>query len=195
MLHLQTMPTGYQIADQSKAYYLTFQVVYWIDIFTRKVYRDIVIESLKYCQKEKGLEIFAYVIMSNHVHILARSANDNLSNVVRDFKKHTSKKIIEQIEIGKTESRKAWMLRLFMHAAKRQNKTGKYQVWTHENHAIEVSSNNFIENKVEYIHANPVRAGLVNKAEDYKYSSASNYADNESLLDVILVTLRWKTVR
>jgi REP element-mobilizing transposase RayT len=81
------MPTGYQIQDQSKPHFLTFQVVYWIDIFTRKVYRDMVINSLKYCQQEKGLEIFAWVIMSNHIHILARSSTSKLSDTIRDFKK------------------------------------------------------------------------------------------------------------
>jgi putative transposase len=66
-------------------------------LFSRKIYRDIVIDSLRYCQKEKGLEIFAWVIMSNHIHIIARSANSDLSGTVRDFKKFTSKKIIEEV--------------------------------------------------------------------------------------------------
>lgn|SRR6056297_926845 len=99
------MPTGYQIKDQEAAYYLTFQVVFWIDIFTRKVYRDIIIDSLKYCQKEKGFEIYAYVIMSNHVHILARSSKGELSATIRDFKKFTSKKIIDAIN-NENESRR-----------------------------------------------------------------------------------------
>ena len=67
------MPTGYQIKDQTSAYYLTFQVIYWIDLFSRQAYRDIIVDSLKYCQRERGLEIYAWVIMSNHVHILVRS--------------------------------------------------------------------------------------------------------------------------
>jgi len=112
-----SMPTGYQIKDQSAAYYLTFQVVYWIDLFTRPVYRDVVIESLRYCQKEKGLELFAWVIMSNHIHILARSSNNDLSATIRDFKKYTSKAFVELISVS-GESRKEWMLRLFAHAAK-----------------------------------------------------------------------------
>jgi hypothetical protein len=66
--------------------------------------------------------------MSNHLHILARSSNGELSNTIRDFKKFTSKKIIENIFANQEESRKAWMIRLFLHAAKRQNKLGKYQV-------------------------------------------------------------------
>lgn len=189
------MPTGYQIKEQSATYFMTFQVVYWIDLFSRQVYRDIIVESLKYCQREKGLEIFAWVIMSNHVHILVRSGTGQLSNTVRDFKKFTSKKIVQCIIEESTESRKEWMLRLFRHAAKRQNIDGIYQVWTHENHAIETTSNVFLESKIEYIHENPVKAGIVRKSQDYIYSSAPVYAGFEGLIDVFPITLRVKTVK
>lgn len=188
------MPTGYQIKDQSAAYYLTFQVVYWVDLFTRPVYRNVVIDSLRFCQKEKGLELFAWVIMSNHIHLLARSNKNDLSGTIRDFKKFTSKAFIELISTSE-ESRKGWMLRLFRHAARRQNKDGEFQVWTHENHAVEVYGNSFLQTKVEYIHNNPVRAGIVNNAEDYKYSSACSYADVEGLLEIIPVVRDMKTVR
>ena len=87
------------------------------------------------------------------------------------------------------------MLRLFSHAAKRQNKKGDYQIWTHENHAIELYSNSFIQQKVEYIHNNPVRAGIVDNEDEYKYSSARIYSGNEGLLEIIPVVLEWKTVR
>ena len=87
------------------------------------------------------------------------------------------------------------MLRLFSHAAKRQNKLGKYHVWTHENHAIETTSNAFLESKVEYIHENPVRAGIVRNPEDYIYSSAPVYAGNEGLIEIIPITFRIKTVK
>ncbi|MCK9205366.1 MAG: transposase [Bacteroidales bacterium] len=91
------MSTGYQIKDQSACYYLTFQIVYWIDLFVKQVYRDIVVESLKFCQKEKGLELFSWVIMSNHIHLLARNSQEDLSGTIRDFKKFTSKRFIETI--------------------------------------------------------------------------------------------------
>lgn len=178
------MPTGYQIKDQSSAYFLTFQIVFWIDLFTRKKFRDIVVDSMKYCQKEKGLEIFAWVIMSNHIHILARSSTNDLSGTIRDFKKFTSKAIIELITSSE-ESRKNWMLRLFNHASKRQNKSGEFQIWTHSNHAEEAFGNSFIQTKVDYIHNNPVRAGIVRNQEDYIYSSAGNYVDKEGLLEII----------
>jgi len=92
------MPTGYQINDQSALYFITMQIVQWADIFTRQIYRDIVIDSLNYCRKEKGLEVFAYVIMSNHVHIIVRSKKSKLSDTIRDLKRHTSKTIIENIK-------------------------------------------------------------------------------------------------
>jgi len=82
------MTQGYTIKDQEAAHYLTLQIVQWADLFTRKIYRDIIIDSLKYCQKNKGLEIYAYVIMSNHIHLLAKDENGNLSAILRDFKKY-----------------------------------------------------------------------------------------------------------
>ena len=188
------MPTGYQIAEQSKIHYLTFQVVYWIDVFSRKEYRDLFLESLAYCRQHKGLEVYGYVIMSNHIHLLVRSASGDLSGSVRDLKKFTSKSIVEAIG-GNRESRRGWILRLLAHAAQRQNKKGKYQLWTHENHAELVYSNNFIEQKLAYIHDNPVRAGLVQKPEDYLYSSARNYAELDAIIEIDKIDVRWKTVK
>jgi len=128
------------------------------------------------------------------VHILARSSKGELSATIRDFKKFTSKKIIDAIN-NENESRREWMMRLFTYAAKRQNKKGNYQFWTHENHAVEVFSNTFIEEKVNYIHNNPVRSGIVNSPEEYIYSIARFYAEEKGIMDVIPVDFRWKTVR
>ena len=186
------MPTGYQIKEQDKPYFVTLQVVYWIDIFTRQKYRDIIIENLAYCQKNKGLDIFAWVIMSNHIHIIVRSEKSGLSNVLRDFKSFTSKTILTEIEES-TESRKDWMLKLFKNAAFKHKRNSEYQFWTHENHAELLFSNNFIEQKLDYIHNNPVRAGIVYNPEEYKYSSAIDYADGKGLLDVILIQRQLKT--
>ncbi len=188
------MSHGYQIRNQSALHYLTIQVVQWADIFTRQIYRDIVIDSLRYCQENKGLEVYAYVIMSNHIHLLAKSLNDNLSDLIRDFKRHTSKKIIETAEQG-NESRREWLLMIFRYAARGHKRNNEYQVWTHENHAEEIFSNEFIEQKIDYIHNNPVRSKIVSKPEDYIYSSARNYAEMESILEIVTATRRWKTVK
>ena len=99
------MGTSYKIQDQSGYYFLTFQVINWIDVFTRKKYRDIVMESFIYCQKNKGLSVHGYVIMSNHIHCILSSTNDNLSDIIRDFKTFTSKEILEGINSNE-ESRR-----------------------------------------------------------------------------------------
>jgi REP element-mobilizing transposase RayT len=185
------MSEAYRISDQYSAYFMTFQIVGWVDLFTRKVYRDIVIESLKYCQKNKGLNLFAYVIMSNHIHLLAKNENGDMSGFIRDFKSYTSKQFNEFIEKG-NESRRDWLKVVFAYHGKLKSKQ-EYQIWTHENHAELIYSQKFIEQKVNYIHNNPVKNGIVVNPEDYIYSSARNYADLESPIDVIKVSFIWKT--
>ena len=179
------MSTGYQIKEQDELHYLTFQIVKWVDIFTRKTYRDIILESLKYCQQHKSLEIYAYVIMSNHIHLLARSGQGKLSDTVCEFKSYTARSILSAIAT-ESESRKDWMLNLFEFSAKQHKRNEQYQIWTHENHAELIYSNKFIDQKTNYIHDNPVRAGIVEKPEDYLYSSARNYAGLSNYLDVIV---------
>ena len=98
------MPTGYQIDNQAGLYFLTFQVVEWVDIFTRKIYVDIVLDSLTYCRKEKGLKLYAFVIMSNHIHMIVSAEKENLSAVIRDFKRYTATTILKAIQENKQES-------------------------------------------------------------------------------------------
>jgi len=187
------MSTGYKIADQEGLYFLTFQIVGWVDLFTRKVYKDIVIESFKFCQENKELEIYAYVIMSNHIHLLARSGKGDLSGIIRDFKNYTSNKFLEVIK-DKKESRRDWLNLVFKYHGKfKKNQT--YQIWTHKNHAEHIYSQKFIEQKIEYIHNNPVKAGIVIDTEDYLYSSAKNYANIDNVLEIIQADFQWKTVK
>ena len=157
----------------------------------RKIYRDIVIESFKFCQENKGLNLFAYVIMSNHIHLMAQSETGDLSGIIRDFKNFTSRKFLEVID-DSVESRRDWMSVVFGFHGKFKNKQ-ESQVWTHENHAEYIYSQKFIEQKLEYIHNNPVRAGIVVKPEDYLYSSARNYAGLDSPLDVLKLDVLWKS--
>ena len=186
------MSIGYKISDREGLYYLTFQIVGWVDIFTRQVYRDIAIDSFKYCQQHKGLKMYAYVIMSNHIHLLAQSGTGDLSGTIRDFKNHTSKKFLEIIH-DNIESRSDWMKLVFAYHGKYKKKQTS-QIWTHENHPEQVYSHKFIEQIIEYIHNNPVRAGIVVNPEDYLYSSARNYANLEYILDIIKADFLWKTV-
>lgn len=178
------MSQGYQIYNQEALYYLTFQVVEWVDIFTRREYKDIVVDSFDFCRKKKGLELFAYVIMTNHIHLIARAKEGfSLSDIIRDFKKFTANQLLEKIREPQ-ESRRDWMLKRFEFAAKKHKRNSEFQIWTHENHAVELFSNTFIEQKLNYIHQNPVRAGIVREPHEYVYSSACNYAEMETVLEI-----------
>jgi putative transposase len=171
-----------QTIKTDSAYFLTLTVVNWVDIFSRKNHRDTIIESLNYCQQHKGLVVFAYVIMTNHIHLVV-NANEPflLKDVVRDFKKFTSKKIVDQIQ-KQPESRREWMLSIF--ASNAGNKHSGFRFWQEGNHAIELITEKFIWEKINYIHNNPVRAGFVKNPQDWLYSSAGNYCGLEKLLEV-----------
>ena len=159
-----------------------------VDVFTRPVYKHIILESLEYCQQNKGLVIYAWVLMSNHLHaIVGSNSQERVSDIWRDFKKYTSKKIIETIKTEISESRSEWMLNRFEYSGKNDKKIKNYRFWQEGNDAQGIYLNDYFEQKLNYIHENPVKTELVNRAEDYRYSSAIDYAGGTGLLKVEVV--------
>ncbi len=130
---------GYVIRDQSALHFVTFAVVDWIDLFTRKIYRDIIIENLNYCRNHKGLQIHAFVIMSNHLHLILSSETGKLSDTIRDFKSYTSKQLIAAIK-ETNESRRDWLLNHFRFRGMINSRNEVYQIWTNDNHPEELFS-------------------------------------------------------
>ena len=185
-LHLQTshaMSDKYRIWDQKKAYFLTLTVVGWIDVFTRLNHKLAVINSLQYCQKDKGLAIYGYCLMPSHLHLIVRAESGySLSDILRDFKKFTSKAIIKEI-MEESESRRDWMIEYFMKAGEVYKKNFKF--WQEGNHPEEINSNGFFNEKLEYIHNNTVKELIVERPEDYYFSSARNYAGLDSPLEIV----------
>ena len=174
--------------QSEEIYFLTMTIVDWVDVFTRPAYKHLMVESLEYCQNNKGLELYSWCLMTNHLHLIAGAAeNYHLSNILRDFKKYTSKRIIDLIQ-EEPESRKEWMLHRFEVAGKNNSKIRDYKVWQDGNEPKAVHTNDFMDQKLNYIHENPVRAEIVDKPHHYRYSSAINYAGGLGLLDVILVS-------
>lgn len=182
------MKEGYIVRNQSKIHFITATVVDWVDVFTRKIYRDCIIDCLDYCIKNKGMILYGYVIMSNHIHLIIQSKEGKLSDLVRDFKKFTAKTILEKIQTI-PESRIEWMLERFKKATETHSRNKNYQFWQYGNHAEEIYSEKFMWSKLDYIHLNPVRAGIIEKASQYIYSSASNYVTGNGLLNVNTVEI------
>jgi REP element-mobilizing transposase RayT len=178
---------NYFIKDQNAIYFLTFTVVDWIDVFTRSGYKMVIADSLNYCIENKGLEVFAWCLMSNHLHLVCRALDEKkMSDIVRDFKKYTAKAILGKIQ-KEPESRRDWMLYRFEFTGKFDNRISKYRFWQDTNHAIQLDNNEMIDQKINYTHDNPVRAMVVHRQEDYLYSSACDYAGEKGLVNVQIV--------
>ena len=175
------MSRKYKFYNPVGVYFVSFAVKDWIDVFTRNEYKDILIESLDFCQKHKGLEIFAWCIMTNHVHLIIRAQEGYLlQDILRDFKRFTSNTILKAIKDNPQESRKEWLLAQF------KTEDGMC-FWQSHNKSIELWSNELIDQKLNYLHENPVEEGLVFRAEQYVYSSAIDYAGEKGLLDIIII--------
>ena len=186
---LKTMSRKYKFHEKEGAYFISFATVFWIDLFTRMEYFDIVINSLDYCRKNKGLIIFAYCIMPSHIHLLFRSADGKPSELIRDFKGFTSKKLIEAIKENNQESRKEWILWMLKKAGERNSNIKNHQLWQQNNQPIEIWSLKVFEQKLNYIHQNPVESGFVIEPWEWKYSSARNYCDDfEDVLKIDINT-------
>ncbi len=178
------MGFAYKFDNPDGVYFVSCAVVEWVDVFTRSIYCDIVVESLQYCIEKKGLVLHSWVIMPNHIHlVVSRKGSDSLSDIMRDFKKFTSSKIIEAIKTT-PESRRNWMLWIFESAGKKNSNNTHYQFWQQDNHPVQLESGKFVKQKVEYVHENPVTARLVDEAQRYVYSSAKDYAGEKGLLPV-----------
>lgn len=183
------MSTKYKATTTEECYFITITTVGWIDVFTRLSQKQNIINSLKYCQENKGLEIYAYCIMSSHIHLLCKATNGFImSDVMRDFKRFTSKKIL-QIITEEPESRREWMLAYFKNACEHLKSEQDFKVWQNGYHAEHIFSNKFIRQKIDYIHFNPVKDKIVALPEDYYFSSARNYADLENDMNVVLLDL------
>ncbi|WP_343329820.1 REP-associated tyrosine transposase [Polaribacter staleyi] len=176
------MSRKYKFGEKSGAYFISFATINWIDVFTRDAYFWCIIESLDYCRKHKGMEIYGYCIMPSHIHLIFRSALNNPSGLIRDFKGFTSKKMLKAIEENPQESRKKWMLWMFDRAGKKNSNITHKQFWQQHNHPIEIWSLKVFEQKLKYIHHNPVETGFVTDPIDWKYSSARNYGNDDSTI-------------
>lgn len=182
------MSLNYKFHNPEGVYFVSFAVVEWLDVFTRNEYKDIVLESLSFCQKEKGMEIFAWCIMTNHVHLIFRDTKLNKpEQLLGDFKRFTSNKIVQAIKENPRESWKEWLIEQFEKAASKSSNVKHHQFWRHDNHPIELWSNKVIAEKINYVHNNPVDEGLVFHAEDYVYSSARDYSGEKGLLDDVIL--------
>ncbi len=180
------MSRKYKFSDSQKPYFVSFATVSWVDLFTRNIYRDILVDSLRYCQEEKDLDLHAWCIMPNHVHLIISSATKDLADIMRDMKGFTSKQLRKAIIKNPQESRREWLLNIFEFAGKTNSNNKEWQLWQQDNHSIELYDAVVASQKLTYLHNNPVEAGFTDIASAWLYSSARDYEENrQGLLPLV----------
>ncbi len=123
--------------------------------------------------------------MTNHLHLVISARKDHsLSDILRDFKKHTAKAILDDLHTNNKESRRRWMLWMFKQAGSNNSNNTNFQFWRQDNRPIEIHSNAFFHQKMEYIHQNPVKEGFCYQAHEYPYSSALWYREKKGMLEM-----------
>ncbi len=140
---------------------------------------DILIDSLKFLRENGSLRIFAYVILENHIHMIA-SASD-LSNTMMRFKSYTARRIIDSAE----SKNNIWLLEQLKNEKKAFKNDRNYQLWQEGFHPQRIQSEEMLRQKIVYIHNNPVRRGYVDDPTHWVYSSARNYLNNDHSILVL----------
>lgn len=204
-------PGAFVAFQPDSIFFVTITVIDWVDVFTREEYKNILVQSLDHCRRKKGLHIHAWVVMTNHIHLIVshRHGKEKIATTIGDFKKYTAKQIINAIMENAQESRKKWMLSHFEEDSIKANDDAScsvsktngrtescqptatkpdgsvhYHLWQRGYHSFCISNIKMIRQKIDYLHANPIRAGIVDKPWDYRYSSCRSYAGERGLLEI-----------
>lgn len=178
------MSRKYKFHDNNKLYFISFATVHWIDVFVREEYMQIIIESWKYCQQEKGLEVYGWCVMPSHVHMIIGSKKNKLEDIVGGMKSYISTTLKKLIKENPQESRKEWIIWMMERAGKKNSNNSDWQFWQQHNNPLEIKDEETFDKMLKYIHDNPVIAGFVNKPEDWKYSSAGDFCGMQGLIEL-----------
>jgi REP element-mobilizing transposase RayT len=175
------MSTKYKFIDKQGVYFTTSKVVGWADVFTRDVYRNILLDSIRFCQKNQGLSVHAWVLMTNHLHMICSfHAKQEPGLVLKNMKSFTAIKLIDAIINNPKESKKEYMLNLFEAEGKKSSSNQRFKFCSRKqsdgkNHPVLLDSDLLFSQKLNYLHWNPITAGFVAEPWHWIYSSATDY--------------------
>jgi len=173
------MRSRYRFTEDEGIYFVTCTVIHWLPAFTRREDFELLLAPLAHYRRTRAIKLYAYVLMDNHLHLVIEGKD--VSRTMKAFKSYTAKRILAQAE----QSGREWLLNQFAFYKKRHKQSSDYQVWQEGVHPQLVQTDAMFEQKVSYIHENPVRRGWVDLPEQWRYSSARNYlADDESVFEI-----------
>lgn len=170
------------LKESENLFFMTSVIVEKVPVFSATEMKSIIVDSLRFCQLDKDLQIAAWVLMINHLHLVARRGEGpSLATIMKDFKSFTSRSISKSLRKSFPEDP---VLKVLVNSGKRSNKHEGPRVWEAGLHAFELTQQKTTEQKINYIHQNPVKAGIVESPEQYRWSSAIDYAGGDGLLDI-----------
>jgi putative transposase len=168
----------YRFGENENAYFLTCTIVGWIPVFTRPETVQFIYDSWRFLQENGRLTVYSYVILENHLHLVASSSN--ISKEIGDFKSFTARRIVDHLEACQITTLLRWLR--FLKARHKHDRN--YQVWQEGSHPQQIKDDEMMRQKLEYIHNNPVKRGYVDEATHWRHSSARNYAGLPGLFPV-----------
>ena len=178
------MSRKYKIWSQEFPHFISFATVHWVDVFTRRLYFDIMIKAITHCIEKKDLIIYGWCIMSSHVHLIIGTRGMKQQDIIRDLKRDSAKQLLQAIYDNPQESRKEWILEIFRNAGQHNRNNKLYQFWQQHNQPLEIYNRRVMDNFLTYIHRNPVVSGVVGVEQHYTYSSAVYYCGVTGLIKI-----------
>ena len=169
----------YKIFEPTHPHFVTCTILNWLPVFTRKESAEIILDSLRYLQKAENLQLYAYVILENHIHLIAQS--DDIVRSMRHFKSFTAKEILKLLQ----KENATTLLKQFQFYKKAHKTDRIYQIWQEGYQPKLIQTDAMMIEKIKYIHANPVKRGYVDDAVHWRYSSARDYAGESGLIEVV----------
>jgi len=173
--------TRYKIYEPTAPHFMTCTILHWIPIFTRTQTTDIIFDSLKYLQKNDNLKIHAYVILENHLHLVASS--DDIGSSMKAFKTHTAREILKYLQKENVKT----ILEQLAFYKKAHKKNATYQLWQEGFQPKLIVNDKMMIDRINYIHNNPVKRGYIDEAMHWRYSSARDYEGTKGLIDICRV--------
>jgi len=168
----------YTIREESKPHFLTCSIIHWLPLFSKPAIAKIVIDTLNFMQENKRINLFAFVIMENHIHLIASSPN--LKSEISKFKSYSARSGIDWLV---KKNNHVVLTELNLHKI-RHKKDREYQFWQEGAHPQLIQNEEMMRQKIEYIHNNPVVRGYVDKPEHWRYSSARNYLGLPGMIEI-----------
>ena len=168
----------YKIFEPTHPHFITCTILHWIPIFTRTQTTDIIFDSLKYLQQTDNLKLYSYVILENHLHLIASS--DDIGKSMRKFKSYTAREILKLLQENNVKT----ILDQLAFYKKAHKKETTYQLWQEGIQPKLIVNDKMMMDRINYIHNNPVKRGYIEDAKCWRYSSARDYEDIKGLIDV-----------